>query len=143
MQEFSLRSTGYTFAALLKACAKHKDLKRGSELHAEVVSMELLSKDIFVGSALVTMYVKCDELAKAQEVFDQLPVRNVVSWNALIAGYMKKAHGEKALHIFEKMQLDGVSPNSITFICGLKACASIEAIHKGLKYMLRLPGRDC
>lgn len=118
----------HALVALLKACAKRKDLRRGSELHAEVVSTGLLSIDGFVGSALLAMYAKCAELEKAQEVFDQIPKKNAVSWNALIDGYVKQGHGEKALHYFEKMQLDGVSPNAITFICLLKACANVEAI---------------
>ncbi|KAI5082512.1 hypothetical protein GOP47_0002255 [Adiantum capillus-veneris] len=130
MKDIGVQSRHY-FVSLLKDCVNRKDLKRGRELHAEIVNTGLLSKDIFVGSALVSMYVKFAELAKAQETFDQLPIQNVVLWNALITGYTNQGYSEKVLYLVEKMQLDGVSPSFITFICSLKACASIDAIDKG------------
>ncbi|KAI8014147.1 Nicotianamine aminotransferase A [Camellia lanceoleosa] len=48
-----------------------------------------LGFDMYVGTSLIDMYVKCGELSDARMVFDELPVRDVSSWNALIAGYMK------------------------------------------------------
>eukprot|EP00250_Pteridium_aquilinum_P009364 c18623_g1_i1 orf=62-535(+) len=71
---------------LIKHCGKQKNLLNGSRLHAEIHERRLLMKDISLGNALLSMYVKCGTLAKAQETFDELPSRNVVTWNALIAG---------------------------------------------------------
>eukprot|EP00250_Pteridium_aquilinum_P027703 c35530_g1_i1 orf=207-584(+) len=73
--------------ALLKACAKQKDLHRGSRVHADVVRRGLLESNIHIGNTLVNMYAKCGALEKAREVFNKLPARNVASWNVLIAGY--------------------------------------------------------
>lgn len=75
------------FATLLKSCAKQKDLRAGGIIHAEIARRGLLEKDIFAGSSLVSMYAKCGAFAIAQEVFDELPIRNSISWNALITGY--------------------------------------------------------
>eukprot|EP00250_Pteridium_aquilinum_P015647 c22681_g1_i1 orf=2-256(-) len=47
------------FVALLKVCAKRKDLYRGSRLHAVILHRGLLKKNIFIGSILVHMYAKC------------------------------------------------------------------------------------
>ena len=47
----------------------------------------LLQIDIGLGSALLDMYVKCCAISKVRRVLNGLPYRNVVSWNALIAGY--------------------------------------------------------
>eukprot|EP00250_Pteridium_aquilinum_P009366 c18623_g2_i1 orf=439-903(+) len=75
-----------TLLDLIKACSKQKDLDTGSRIHADILERGLLRKDISLGNALLSMYVKCGTLAKAQETFDELPSRNVVTWNALIAG---------------------------------------------------------
>ena len=71
------------------------------------------------------MYAICGKLEKAQTVND-LSVQDVVSWNALVTGYSLHGCGKDVLDCLEKMQLEGLSPNAITFICILKACCSLE-----------------
>ena len=123
----------FPFVGLLKDCAKKKDLQQGSALHADILERRILygKTSPYVGSALISMYAKCGALAKAQEVLETLPVRNVVSWNALIAGYTQRGHGFKALNCFERMQREGISPDGVTFTCILKACGSRGLIDKG------------
>lgn len=116
---------------LLKACEQQKDVQRGSCIHIELVKAGLFDKDVFVGSALVNMYAKCGALSKAQEVFDALPLRNIVSWNAIISGYAQHGHGQKALSCFEQLKREGFSPNAVTFTCILKACGDIGALKEG------------
>eukprot|EP00250_Pteridium_aquilinum_P015774 c22758_g10_i1 orf=1-210(-) len=70
------------------------------------------------------MYSKCGALAEAREVSDELSVRDVGSWNALIAGYCQHGHGEKVFDCFGQMKQEGVPPNTITFASILKACGS-------------------
>ena len=60
--------------------------------------------------------------AKAQMLFDELPIQDLVSWNALISGYAQHGHNEGALKCFKQMRRDGFCPNTITFTCILKAC---------------------
>eukprot|EP00250_Pteridium_aquilinum_P015920 c22838_g2_i1 orf=111-659(+) len=116
------------FVALLRVCAKNKDLYRGNIVHNDVLKHGLLEKCL---DALVIMYAKCSALAKAQELLDMHQSRDVISWTALIAGYAQRGQGQDALNCFEQMQCKGLSPNSVTFICVLKACGSIGASDKG------------
>eukprot|EP00250_Pteridium_aquilinum_P018371 c24057_g2_i1 orf=1-420(-) len=81
----------YSCVALLKACTQLNDRDIGCQVHADITKQGLLEINVFVGSALIHMYAKCGLLAKAQEVFDDLPDPNIVSWNTLIAGYVE--HG--------------------------------------------------
>eukprot|EP00250_Pteridium_aquilinum_P018310 c24031_g7_i1 orf=367-1065(+) len=117
--------------ALLKAFTKSKELYKGSRIHADIVNRGILKTNVFIGSSLINMYAKCGALKKAREVFDELPIRNVVSWNALIAGYAQHGHGEEALICFDGMQRDGLSADAVTFACILKACGSIGAVERG------------
>eukprot|EP00250_Pteridium_aquilinum_P019915 c24623_g3_i2 orf=58-906(+) len=127
----SVCPTTHTLVALLKACAKLKDAHTGLHLHADIAKSLWLKRDRFVGNALLCMYAKCGLLAKARQVFKDLDVRDVVSWTALIGGYVEYGHCEEALEFFRQMQLEGVSPNAVTFVSSLKACSIVKRLEKG------------
>ncbi|KAI5071883.1 hypothetical protein GOP47_0014134 [Adiantum capillus-veneris] len=130
MQYDGLSPDAATFVCSLKACVSIGDTDKGRELHAEAARAGF-EGDLLVGSTLVDLYAKCGSLIEAHEVFNKLPVRNVVSWTALIAGYAEYGQGREALILFEKMQHEGISPNAVTFVCSLKACGSIGASYQG------------
>ncbi|KAI5078017.1 hypothetical protein GOP47_0007841 [Adiantum capillus-veneris] len=113
-----------TFTCILKVCGALGALGLGDKIHTQILREHLIDKDIVIGNALVDMYAKCGKLEKAQEVFDQLPTRNVASWNALITGYAQHGHCEQAVQCFRKMQVGGLHPNAITLTCILKGCLS-------------------
>ncbi|KAH6555593.1 hypothetical protein KP509_1Z242100 [Ceratopteris richardii] len=96
---------------------------------------------MFLGCALLNMYAKCGAVGNVEEVFDELSVRDVVVWTALIDAYAQLRHGEKSLHNFERMQCEGVSPNAVTFLCTVKACTSIGAAEKGDELYARILGQ--
>eukprot|EP00250_Pteridium_aquilinum_P034497 c7669_g1_i2 orf=1-1518(-) len=78
------------------------------------------------------MYAKCGSLYEAQQVFDGLPSRDIVSWNTLIAGYVQHKGCQDALLLFEKMQHTHLQPNQVTLVCVFKACASMRALTFGM-----------
>ena len=122
------------FLALLRACIKIKDLEKGCEIHAEIARTMFLQTNIYIGSSLVDMYLKCGSVSKAQEVFDRLLIHDVISWTMLITGYSEYGDESKALHCFQQMQEAGISPVEATFVSGLTACGNLGAIGKG-QYM--------
>ena len=69
--------------------------------------------DVTVGSALVDMYAKSGFLNLSRKVFDEMPNRNVSTWNVLIMAYGMHGKGEEALELFKKME---EKPNEVTFI---------------------------
>ncbi|KAH7283498.1 hypothetical protein KP509_34G009900 [Ceratopteris richardii] len=132
----SLRQEGLypntvTYISALNACASLKAIDVGKKIHGEVVSRGLLGMDPTLGSTLVYMYCKCGELAKAQELFEELPARDVVSWTVLIMECCENNHGEKALGYFDRMRCEGFSPDEVALLCVLKVCGSIGAVEKG------------
>ncbi|KAI5080295.1 hypothetical protein GOP47_0005774 [Adiantum capillus-veneris] len=120
-----------TFSCILKAFGSIGATFAGKQIHDEIAAQGLLGNDIVLGTSLVDMYAKCSAFGKAQEVFGELPVQNVISWNALLAGYAQQGQGEQAFKCFEKMRREGVFPDVVTFLCMLKACGSIGAADKG------------
>ena len=116
---------------LIKSCRKEKNIVRARKIHARIVEENLISKNVYIATALITTFAKCGALREAQEVFDQLPVRDVFSWSALIGGYAQNKLGDKALVCFKEMHDAGVRPNGVTYINILKACGIVGSIEVG------------
>jgi pentatricopeptide repeat protein len=77
------------------------------------------------------MYLKCDLLAEAENVFKTLPKDDIVSWNTAIFGYADCGCGEAAWHNFEEMGKSRVSEDATSYIGVLKACTVMTALEKG------------
>ncbi|KAI5078978.1 hypothetical protein GOP47_0006649 [Adiantum capillus-veneris] len=121
-----------TLVCGLKACAGIGNAERGGELHAEIARLELES-DPHVGSALVDMYASCGLLLIAEEALDKLSTQQVAAWNALLGGYIKHGLHHEALTCFKEMQLKGIIPNAITFVCSVKASGVVGDIEIGIE----------
>ncbi|PIN05933.1 hypothetical protein CDL12_21520 [Handroanthus impetiginosus] len=67
-----------------------------------------LDFDMYVGTSLIGVYIKCGELGDACRLFDEMLVRDVSSWNALIAGYMRDGAVDLAREWFDKMPLKNI-----------------------------------
>ena len=78
-------------------------------------------------SEMVAYAPACGELPKAEQVLEELFVRDVFSWSALILGYVQIGKAHEALICFKRMQSEGISPDQVTFLCVLSACS-----HSGL-----------
>jgi pentatricopeptide repeat protein len=83
------------------------------------------------GIAWWDMYAKCESMEDAWRVFNEMPSRDVVTWNAMLLGLVKSGQGQKALEFFGQMQQEYVQPNSVTFVAVLNACASVVALEEG------------
>ncbi|CAK9881683.1 unnamed protein product [Sphagnum jensenii] len=106
----------------------HKALALAQEMQQEGLEPGAVT---FVAVLNAYMYVKCKSLEEAWRVFNRMPTRNVVSWNAMILGHVKCGYGRKALELSQQMQQEGVEPNTLTFVGVLNACASLAALEEG------------
>ncbi|XP_034604885.1 pentatricopeptide repeat-containing protein At4g14850-like [Setaria viridis] len=83
-----------------------------------------IDANIFVASALVDMYGKCGGIENAEQVFFEMPQRNLVTWNAMIGGYAHIGDARNALAVFDGMMKCGeTAPNYITLVNVLTACS--------------------
>ncbi|KAH7281990.1 hypothetical protein KP509_35G007000 [Ceratopteris richardii] len=131
MQHKGFTPNAVTYACVLKACGMMQALSDGELIHEEIHRQGLLRGDIVLGTALLDMYTKCGALVKAHLTIEELPARNVITWSVLIEGYAEQGQGEEALSCYQHMKSEGLSPNSVTFMSVLKACANIRALEKG------------
>ena len=118
---------------MLKSCCKERNMLKVKLIHGVLVKEDLITKDVYIATTLITTYAKCGALDKAQEVFEQLPVRNVVAWSALITGYAQLGEAHVVLELYRGMKSEGITPDSITFIVLLTACSHTGMVEEGEK----------
>jgi pentatricopeptide repeat protein len=120
----------FTFPFVLQACASLSALQKGKEIHCRIIASRLES-DVIVGTALIDMYGKCREIGNARQVFDKMSERDVVSWNAMIAGYAQNGHAEEALVLFHQMRMADVQANAVTVMSVIPACFDLGDLQQG------------
>lgn len=130
MQHNGINPNRVIFLSIITACGSLGTLRQGKWIH-DLVVRNAIELDLAVGNTLVDMYAKCGSTQEAHKVFDCLPTHNIVSWGAMITGYVQQEHMSVALKLFQEMQQKGVQPNRVIFICILKACASMGALDQG------------
>ncbi|KAJ7534651.1 hypothetical protein O6H91_13G104200 [Diphasiastrum complanatum] len=130
MQQAGITPNKVGFVVVLKACTRIPSLQQGKKFHLDIIKNGF-ETDVIVGSTLVDMYAKCGSIEDARRVFNNMHERDVVSWNAMIAGYAQQCLGKEALNLYEQMKQDGVQPTIVTYVVLLKACASIAALEEG------------
>lgn len=69
----------------------------------------------------------------ARELFDVVPKRDVVTWNAMISGYVESGEHKKALEMYKEMRSTGESPDEVTMLSLLSACTNLGALDVGKK----------
>lgn len=122
----------YTYPFVLKACGAEGDSKKGQVIHGHAVKCGL-DLHLFVGNALVAFYAKCHDVEVSRKVFDEIPNRDIVSWNSMISGYIVNGNVDDAIMLFyDMLREDGVGgPDHATFVTVLPAFAQVTNIHAG------------
>ncbi|XP_010552648.1 PREDICTED: pentatricopeptide repeat-containing protein At3g29230 isoform X1 [Tarenaya hassleriana] len=133
-----MMATGLKFDAaaaisILSACAESGLLSLGMRVHS-IIKGSKLSSDTYVLNALTDMYAKCGSLEKAFDLFNKMPKKDLVSWNAMIQGMGVHGHGKEALELFSGMLREGIRPDKFTFVAVLCACTHTGLIDEGINY---------
>ncbi|XP_065860907.1 pentatricopeptide repeat-containing protein At1g59720, chloroplastic/mitochondrial [Euphorbia lathyris] len=128
----------HTFPFVLKACAYLFALNEGEQAHAQLFKLGFES-DVYINNSLIHFYASCGCLDSARDVFDKMPERSVVSWNAMIDALVQFGEFESALKLFIQLQ-NLFEPDGYTIQSVLNACAGLCALSLGMwahAYLLR------
>ncbi|XP_038878171.1 pentatricopeptide repeat-containing protein At2g27610 isoform X2 [Benincasa hispida] len=121
---------GSTLSCALKVCGVLFDQVVGRQVHCQSLKSGFL-EDVSVGTALVDMYMKTEDFEDGRGVFDEMGIKNVVSWTSLMAGYARNGLNDEAIHLINQMQMEGVKPNDFTFATVLGSLADESRIEGG------------
>ncbi|XP_038973012.1 pentatricopeptide repeat-containing protein At1g31430 [Phoenix dactylifera] len=132
MREECLRPDNFTYPFVLKAIGSlHMELE-GRKNHALVVKTGL-DFDPYVRNSLMGMYADMGRVEISQLLFDEMPERDIISWNVLIAAYVKCGKFGDAIFVYWKMDQEGVKPDEATLVSTLSACVSTGNLELGTR----------
>lgn len=117
-------------ASALRACANLSDLCLGKQLHA-LLAKSGLHTDLTAGNSLLSMYAKAGLIDQATTLFDQMVVKDTVSYSALVSGYVQNGKADEAFRVFRKMQACNVQPDVATMVSLIPACSHLAALQHG------------
>ncbi|XP_031492494.1 pentatricopeptide repeat-containing protein At2g33680-like [Nymphaea colorata] len=132
MYKSAVAPDSYSFAGALVASAALKQLVFGRQTHA-CIAKSGWGSSVFVATALVDMYGKCSSVADSRKVFDEMPQRNAVTWNAMIcACCAEEPDCQEGLVLFRQMVwTSGLAPDRFTLAAVLRLCSSTAAMEQG------------
>ncbi|KAK1256698.1 Pentatricopeptide repeat-containing protein [Acorus gramineus] len=131
LSEAPLGPDKFTFPFVIKAAADLPASRFGRAVHAMVLKSALRA-DVFIGNSLIYFYAACGDLGLSRRVFDGIPVRDVVSWNSMIAASTQAGRPEEALELFRRMEVEDVKPNDVTMTSVVNACAQMGDLELGM-----------
>ncbi|GLT65970.1 hypothetical protein SLA2020_383660 [Shorea laevis] len=111
-----------TYATLFHACAQQRQLNHGVKLHHFMLAHHpSCPHDIILTNHVINMFAKCGHLNFANQLFDEMLGRNVVSWTVLISGYAQCGMVEECFRLLSGM-LGECRPNEYAFASVLSSC---------------------
>ncbi|CAL5016209.1 unnamed protein product [Urochloa decumbens] len=123
-----------TLAGVVTAFARHGAPAAVGVAHGFALRMGL-DGFVIVATNLVHAYAGVSELHFARAVFDQMPDRNTITWNAMLNGYVKAGMMEKAAEAFWRIpKRDEVS--WVTMIDGYIRAGLISDALKAYAHMV-------
>ncbi|XP_008804282.3 pentatricopeptide repeat-containing protein At3g62890-like [Phoenix dactylifera] len=133
MQVRAIRPDETTLVSVISACARLYALEQGKWVHAYIRKNDFRI-NVFIGTTLIDMYMKCGYLETALEVFNEMEKRATSTWNAVILGLAMNGLVKESLEKFSEMERCGVVPNEITFVGVLGACRHAGLVDEGRRY---------
>ncbi|KAK4378967.1 hypothetical protein RND71_000829 [Anisodus tanguticus] len=112
---------------ILSACNGLDFIKVNKMMHVLVI-WSGQEREISGSNALITSYFRCGCANSGRLVFDEMVVRNVISWTSVISGLAKNEFCKENLDLFVKMQGAFVEPNYLTYLSALLACSGMKAL---------------
>ncbi|KAJ0040235.1 hypothetical protein Pint_28060 [Pistacia integerrima] len=119
-----------TFVSIIPSCEGYSCIDYGESLHACAVKHGL-ENQLSVSTAFLSMYAKFGNLDSAKFLFDQVPIRNLLSYNAMISGCVSNGLWDASLAVFREMKIEGFNPDAVSLISVISACSKLEVILLG------------
>nr|GME00790.1 pentatricopeptide repeat-containing protein At2g02980, chloroplastic [Ipomoea batatas]GME16848.1 pentatricopeptide repeat-containing protein At2g02980, chloroplastic [Ipomoea batatas] len=85
-----------------------------------------LNYDMYVCPALMNMYIECGNVDSARCIFDRILQPCVMTYNAMILGYVAQA-----LLLFRELQEKEIEPTEVTILGVLSSCVLLGALEFG------------
>ncbi|KAK8678254.1 hypothetical protein V6N13_143759 [Hibiscus sabdariffa] len=133
----------YTFTPVLSACSALPGTEHGKQVHGLMIKTGVDAGTI-AKTALMNMYSKYGFLGDSGRAFEEIELKDVVTWNALISSYLRHGLAKEALDVFAAMRREKVLLSEFTLCSVLKACSflKVPGLGKQIHGLVVVFGRD-
>ncbi|XP_038903429.1 pentatricopeptide repeat-containing protein At3g53360, mitochondrial isoform X1 [Benincasa hispida] len=114
-----------TYTHLINACSSLRSLEHGREIHRHMLTFNC-QPDMILQNHILNMYGKCGSLKEARNIFNAMPLKNVVSWTSMISGYSHYGQEDNAITMYVQMLRSGYIPDHFTFGSVVKSCSGLD-----------------
>uniref|UniRef100_A0A9I9CW78 Pentatricopeptide repeat-containing protein At3g53360, mitochondrial n=1 Tax=Cucumis melo TaxID=3656 RepID=A0A9I9CW78_CUCME len=114
-----------TYTHLINACSSLRSLEHGRKIHRHMLTCNY-QPDMILQNHILSMYGKCGSLKEARNIFDAMPLKNVVSWTSMISGYSRYGQEDNAITLYIQMLRSGYIPDHFTFGSIVKSCSGLD-----------------
>ncbi|KAL3843645.1 hypothetical protein ACJIZ3_001048 [Penstemon smallii] len=121
----------YTYPFVFKAVGRLRVVVDGEKIHGFVMKSGVLY-DCYVSNSVLDMYGELGCVDSLDKVFDEMPLRELISWNILVSGFVKSKRFEDALGVYTRMRREAsVRPDEATVVSTLSACTALKRLDLG------------
>ncbi|KAL6504339.1 hypothetical protein OROGR_026262 [Orobanche gracilis] len=128
-----IRPNDYTFSTVVHSSVGLKDLHLGKQIHSYAEKVGLNS-NVFVGSAILDLYVKLSSIDDAVRAFRDINEPNVVSYTTLIHAYMKEGRLDEARVVFRSMS----GKNVVSWNTMISGCSQSGRNEEAVNYFIEM-----
>lgn len=135
----------FAFGSAIRACQESMlcGLQLGMQIHGLILKSPY-ANDASLCNVLISMYGKyLGYIDYARSVFDEIEIRNSISWNSIVSVYSQRGDAASCFELFSSMQMadSGLSlkPNEYTF--GSLITAACSSIDSGLSLLEQILAR--
>ncbi|XP_022735050.1 pentatricopeptide repeat-containing protein At2g45350, chloroplastic-like [Durio zibethinus] len=140
MLECGVSFDKFSLSLVLKACSRLGLMKEGMQVHGLLRKLNFGS-DLFLQNCLISLYLRCGFIGYARQLFDNMSMRDSVSYNSMIDGYIKRGMIDLACELFDFMPME--YKNLITWNCMISGYAQLEnGMDLALELFEEMPYRD-
>uniref|UniRef100_A0ACD5U8T7 Uncharacterized protein n=1 Tax=Avena sativa TaxID=4498 RepID=A0ACD5U8T7_AVESA len=125
--KLALSGDSYVATALLGMYARAGDAAAARALFEEMQP----DPHVVSVTAMLTCYANMGALDDARRLFDGLPKKDFICWNAMIDGYTQHGKPNEALQLFRRMLRSSVEPDEVTVVLVLSAVAQLGTVESG------------
>ncbi|CAI9757352.1 unnamed protein product [Fraxinus pennsylvanica] len=119
------------YVMLMEACGENKALEEAKYVH-EHLMRSIPNLEVKTNNKILEMYSKCGAMNDAFVVFDQMPKRNLTSWEIMITWLVNNGFGEASIELFTEFKRCGLKPDGQMFIKVFSVCGIIGDIVEGM-----------
>ncbi|KAM7280615.1 hypothetical protein ACFE04_007749 [Oxalis oulophora] len=119
-----------TYCLLLQECINRKEYTMGRRIHTHMVVFGFAPNE-YLKTKLLILYTKSGDFQTAYVIFSKSVEKSLISWNAMIGGFVEKGLQQSALDFYHDMRQTGMMPDQYTFASVFRACATSATLEHG------------